>query len=195
MCVRLGEESKDPLPSRPARECAPKKPAADPLAAKQAQVQRDCIKAACLVSLLYDVAGRSEDAFHLSWERVTYSKGGGGHARLVKGKTTARTAVFSPRTEALLREHGGPGAPAGPLFDFNSANAMIKWLDRAVKRVRLPPGNKIEVARFQSHNLRTSKLTWLSQQERWSDAQIQHFSGHKDIKNLYRYIKVDADQT
>ena len=146
------------------------------------------------MSFLYDVAGRSEDAFHLSWERITYSKGGGGRAILVKGKTTARTAVFSPRTQALLLEHGGRGAPAGRLFDFNSANSMIKWLERVVKRVTLPPRNEIDIMRFQSHNLRASKLTWLSQQERWTDAQIQRFSGHKKLENLHSYIKVDDKQ-
>ena len=39
-----------------------------------------------------------------------------------------------------------------------------------------------------------SKLTWLSQEERWTDVQIQRFSGHKSIENLHRYIKVDAKQ-
>ena len=64
------EKSKHVSASRPARKCAPKKEAVDPQSAKWARVEQDCIKAACLVSLLYDIAGRSEDAFHLTWERI-----------------------------------------------------------------------------------------------------------------------------
>ena len=33
-----------------------------------------------MVSLLYDIAGRSEDAFHLTWDRIKYNEAGGGYA-------------------------------------------------------------------------------------------------------------------
>ena len=68
---------------------------------------------------------------------------------------------------------------------------MIKWLDRFVKKITLPKDNKIVIDKFQSHNLRASKLTWLSQVEKLTDAEVQQFSGHAKIENLYRYIKVD----
>ena len=42
--------------------------------------------------------------------------------------------------------------------------------------------------------MRASKLTWLSQEEKWTDAEVQRFSGHKKTENLYRYIKVDEAQ-
>ena len=60
----------------------PKKPAAGPITARQSQVQRNSIKAACMTSLLYDIAGRSEDAFNLTWERIEFIEGGGGYAHL-----------------------------------------------------------------------------------------------------------------
>lgn len=147
-----------------------------------------------MTSLLYDIAGRSEDAFNLTWERIEYSEQGGGYASLAKGKTSFRKVTFSPRTEELLRELGGPGSPTGPLFAFASANSMAKWLGRRIKKIALPEGNTIAVDGFQSHNLRASKLTWLSQVEKWTDAEIQRFSGHASIVNLYRYIKVDEAQ-
>ena len=143
LCVCLEEESKESRAARLPRKCSPKKTAADPQAVKRVRVEQECIKAACMVSLLYDIAGRSEDAFNLTWERIEYSKDGGGCAHLVKGKTTSREVIFSPKTEQLLREHASSSAPDGPVFDFNSANAMIKWLDRFVKRITLPAENKI----------------------------------------------------
>ena len=60
------------------------------------------------MSLLYDIAGRSEDAFNLTWERVEYSKDGGGCAHLVKGKTTSREVIFSPKTEQLTPKPQNP---------------------------------------------------------------------------------------
>ena len=33
------------------------------------------LKAACIVSYLYDVAGRSEDALHITWENITFKDG------------------------------------------------------------------------------------------------------------------------
>ena len=68
---------------------------------------------------------------------------------------------------------------------------MIKWLDRFVKKITLPKDNKIVIDKFQSHNLRASKLTWLSQMEKLTDAEIMQFSGHKNMENLHKYIKVD----
>ena len=147
-----------------------------------------------MTSLLYDIAGRSEDAFNLTWNRIDFDENGGGFARLVKGKTTARRVTFSPRTEKLLKEHRGASQPTDPVFNFNSVNSMIKWLERFIKQVTLPPGNNIVLERFQSHNLRVSKLTWLSQHDKLTDAQIQAFSGHKKLENLLKYIKVDVNE-
>ena len=98
-----------------------------------------------MVSLLYDIAGRSEDAFHLSWDRIKYSEAGGGYAELIKGKSSSRRVIFSPLTEELLREHAGPGSCSGLLFAFNSVNSMRVWLDRFVKKITLPKHNKIVV--------------------------------------------------
>ena len=39
-----------------------------------------------------------------------------------------------------------------------------------------------------------SKLTWLSQHDKLTDAQIQAFSGHKKLENLLKYIKVDVNE-
>ena len=101
-----------------------------------------------MTSLLYDIAGRSEDAFNLTWEKIETCNGGGGFAKLIKGKTTARQVIFSPRTEKLLQEHLGENMRTGRVFNFNSPNSMIKWLDRFVKQVTLSPNNKIVVDKF-----------------------------------------------
>ena len=101
-----------------------------------------------MVSLLYDIAGRSEDAFHLSWDRIKYSEAGGGYAELIKGKSSSRRVIFSPLTEELLREHAGAGSCTGPVFAFNSANSLRHWLDRFVKKITLPKENKIVVQKF-----------------------------------------------
>ena len=70
-----------------------------------------------MVSLLYDVAGRSEDAFKLTWELVDFDKRGGGRAHLKPGKTGfKRETIFSPLTQNLLLEHRGPSPKQGPLF-------------------------------------------------------------------------------
>ena len=50
------------------------------------------------------MAGRIEDAFSLTWEKVEFRSGGGGFAYLEKGKTEGRRTVFSPRTANLLEE-------------------------------------------------------------------------------------------
>ena len=55
-----------------------------------------------MVSLLYDVAGRSEDAFSLTWERIKFDPRGGGRADLKPGKTRKRDTIFSPLTQELL---------------------------------------------------------------------------------------------
>ena len=49
-----------------------------------------------MVSFLYDVAGRSKDAWSQTWERITIVEGGG-LAKLTPGKADAgRENVFSP---------------------------------------------------------------------------------------------------
>ena len=101
-----------------------------------------------MTSLLYDIAGRSEDAFNLTWENIEICKGGGGFTTLVKGKTTERQVIFSPRTQKLLQEHLGENMRTDRVFNFNSPNSMIKWLDRFVKQVTLSPNNKIVVEKF-----------------------------------------------
>ena len=47
---------------------------------------------------------------------------------------------------------------------------------------------------FQCHNLRASKLTWLSLNEGLKDAEVMAFSGHKKMDNMRNYIKVPQDE-
>lgn len=39
--------------------------------------------------------------------------------------------------------------------------------------------------------MRASKITWMSQVERRSDADMKEYMGYKDVRNLHIYIKVD----
>ena len=67
---------------------------------------------------------------------------------------------------------------------FNSARALRKWLERKVKKVKLPEGSSIDVDRWQCHNLRGSKLTELHINRSMPVAELKVISGHKDDKNL-----------
>ena len=108
-----------------------------------------------MVSFLYDVAGRSEDAWSQTWERITIVEGGG-LAKLKPGKTNAvRENVLSPLSMELLHELGKNGKREGKVFKsyyakhaekpFNSANSLQKWLEKKIKKVKLPAGNSIDV--------------------------------------------------
>lgn len=39
--------------------------------------------------------------------------------------------------------------------------------------------------------MRASKITWMSQVERKTDAEMKEYMGYKDVRNLHIYIKVD----
>ena len=111
-----------------------------------------------MVSFLYDVAGRSEDAWSQTWERITIVEGGG-LAKLTPGKTDAdRENVLSPLSMELLEELGKNVTREGKVFKsyyskhagkpFNSANTLRKWLEKKIKKVELPAGNSIDANRW-----------------------------------------------
>ena len=52
------------------------------------------LNAACIISYLYDVAGRSEDAHNITWERVQF-KEGYAEVRIPSGKTSSRRGVLT----------------------------------------------------------------------------------------------------
>ena len=42
--------------------------------------------------------------------------------------------------------------------------------------------------------MRASKITWMSQVERKTDAEMKEYVGYKDVRNLHIYIKVDQEK-
>ena len=42
--------------------------------------------------------------------------------------------------------------------------------------------------------MRASKITWMSQVERKTDAEMKEYMGYKDVRNLHIYIKVDKQK-
>ena len=118
------------------------------------------------------------------------------------GKTDApRENVLSPLTMELLDEIGKNVRKKGNIFQsfysehagkpFNSAKALRNWLERKIKKVKLPEGNSIDVNRWQCHNLRGSKLTDLHQNKKLTFSELKVISGHVRDDNLSLYIKVD----
>ena len=71
---------------------------------------------------------------------------------------------------------------------------MRNWLKDQVKRITLSDENHIDTKHFQAHNLRVSKITWMSRVEGKSDAELMSYVGWADIRNLHVYIKVDPDK-
>ena len=72
------------------------------------------------------------------------------------GKTSAQRENFlSPLTMDLLHEIGRNVRKEGKIFKsfyseqsgkpFNSARALRKWLERKIKKVKLPEGSSIDV--------------------------------------------------
>ena len=145
--------------------------------------------------MIYDAAGRSEDAFSLTWDSFEFQSRGGGIQKLEKGKTVKRRAIFSPRTEKLLEEHKKSTFCLNKVFpQHNSVHAMRNWLNDQIKRITLSKESAIDTNHFQIHNLRVSKITWMSQHEGKSDAELMSYVAYKDIRNLHVYIKVNPDK-
>jgi len=114
------------------------------------------------VSFLYDVAGRSEDAFFIKWKSITNIPGGKGKAWLKPGKTSkVRTNPLSPLTMDLLKKFKSENTRNQDenLFDFKSADSLAKNLDRKIKSLKLPVESSIDVMKWHCHSLRTSMLT------------------------------------
>lgn len=121
--------------------------------------------------MLYDAAGRSQDAFSLTWDSFEFRSRGGGIQKLKKGKTEKRPAIFSPRTEKLLEEQKKFTSYSNRVFpQFNLEQTMRNWLNEQIKRITLSEESAIDTNHFQSHNLRVSKVTWMSEHEGKTDA-------------------------
>ena len=145
--------------------------------------------------MIYDAAGRSQDAFSLTWDSIEFRSRGGGIQKLKKGKTGKRPAIFSPRTEKLLEEHKKSTSDSNKVFpQFDVLHTMRTWLNEQIKRITLPKESAIDTNHFQVHNLRVSKVTWMSQHEGKTDAELMSYVGWTDIRNLHVYIKVDPDK-
>ena len=103
--------------------------------------KREWIEAACLVSFLYDVSGRSEDAFHLTWDKIE-QRGAQGVAELEPGKTsTKRTNPLTSRTMDLLKELGSEENKTGKVFKFTSPHYLRVYLKRKISTIKLPAEN------------------------------------------------------
>ena len=66
--------------------------------------RRRYLEAACIVSFLYDVAGRSEDAFYLTWDRIKVNEERA-IVDLAQGKTNSKRQLpLTKRTVDLLTQ-------------------------------------------------------------------------------------------
>ena len=74
---------------------------------------------------------------------------------------------------------------------FNSAHTLRVWLERKLKKVKLPEGNSIDLSHWQCHNLRASRLTDLHLNKNVPFAELKVISGHVRADNLSLYINVD----
>ena len=71
---------------------------------------------------------------------------------------------------------------------------MRTWLEAQIRRITLSKENVIDTKHFQAHNLRVSKVSWMSEHEGKTDAQLMSYVGWTDIRNLHTYIKVDQEK-
>jgi hypothetical protein len=53
--------------------------------------------------LIYDMAGRAEDALHLDWKNIVDLGEAGGRATFTAGKTVGGTQALTKETMALLK--------------------------------------------------------------------------------------------
>ena len=148
--------------------------------------------AACIVSFLYDVAGRAEDAYYITWGRISKNDAGKYTAFLVSGKSnSSRICALSERTVTLLdRLNDGNKDGNEKIFGFNSATALVMFLGRKVNSLELPETNSIKNKKWQSHNIRVSRITNMKNKGYAYD-KIMMVSGHKSLDSLMKYLKND----
>lgn len=102
---------------------------------KKKLMRREWLEAACIVSYLYDIAGRSEDAHHLRWENIT-ERGDQGLVRIASGKTSAkRTGALTVRTMTLLSKLRSEEKKDGKVFRFDTVANLRVNTERKIKTV------------------------------------------------------------
>ena len=103
-----------------------------------------------MISFLYDVAGRSEDAVFLTWERIEEQSVGGAVVKMAMGKTSKlRNNVITPMTMNLINELKLlTGNSVGEVFRFKSAANLRKWLHRLIVKLTLPKESSIKVSNW-----------------------------------------------
>ena len=131
------------------------------------------------------MAGRAEDAYYISWDRIKKHENGMVTAFLQSGKSSSkRTCTLSPRTVKLLDQlEAGKNDATDKIFGFNSAKALVKALERKVNKIELPEGSVIKKNKWQSHNLRVSRISNL-RREGLGYEKIMLVSGHKSLDSL-----------
>ena len=162
---------------------------------KHETIKRDWINAACIISFLYDVAGRAEDAYYISWDRIKRHENGMVTAFLQSGKSpSSRTCTLSPRTVKLLDQlDAGKKNLTDKIFGFNSAKSLVMNLDRKVNKLELPEGSAIKKYKWQSHNIRVSRITNMRKAD-YTYEKIMLVSGHKSLDSLQKYMKNDEEE-
>ena len=99
--------------------------------------------------------------------------------------------ALSEKTAKLLDKlDDGQRGDNEKLFGFNSANALVTFLGRKVNSVELPETNSIKNKKWQSHNIRVSRITNMKDRGYAYD-KIMLVSGHKSLDSLMKYLKND----
>ena len=79
------------------------------------------------------------------------------------------------------------------VFGFKTADSLRHNVQRKVKKLKLAPGNKINVSTFQTHDLRVSRLTNEHKKGK-TLPELMQISGHQSLASLQKYLKIDEDE-
>ena len=80
------------------------------------------------------------------------------------------------------------------MFDRPTVDALRKWLVRRIAKLELPQSSSVKPLHFKSHDLRTSKITYMIQVEKMTVSNCMAFTGHKSINSFNAYLKVDINK-
>ena len=144
-----------------------------------------------LLHVLYDMAGRAEDALHLCWENIEDLGQDGGEVYIPPGKAAEGYQDLTQQTMRLLKRLNVSSRAEGAVFSQwqaskNPSNSMRAYLKDNVKRIAP------EFASFQTHDLRKSKLRQMLASREFDIAEVQVYGRHKDIRSTQRYVEPDA---
>jgi integrase len=147
-----------------------------------------------IAAVLFDTGLRTDEAYRLSWETITWSRGRYGALQVLHGKTAAarRWVPMTTRVRAVLESRWlDLGKPEmGYAWPAETKAGYIN--DETVRRMHLKVLEESGVKHFVLHSLRHTFLTRLGESgcDVWTMARLV---GHSSTKALGHYVHPSQD--